>query len=92
VYTCLSIFNFAILKNHKSRSDKVAISEISCDGDGLKLAKEFNTMLPGQVPLVMEVGEAAEQGNNIFSQTNKHIVEAFEKIAELIISKAEVKP
>ena len=60
-------------------------------GGGLKLAKEFNTILLGQVPLLMEVGEAAEQGKSIFSQTNKQVVEAFEKIAELIISKAEVK-
>jgi ATP-binding protein involved in chromosome partitioning len=61
-------------------------------GGGLKLAKEFNTMLLGQVPLVMEVGEAAEQGLSVFSQTNKQVVEAFEKIAELLISKVENKP
>ena len=60
-------------------------------GGGLKLAKEFNTILLGQIPLVIEVGEAAEEGKSIFNQSDKRIVDAFEKIAELIISKAEVK-
>jgi len=60
-------------------------------GGGHKLALEFDTWLLGQIPLVMEVGEAAEQGKSIFSQTNKQVIEAFEKIADLIISKTEVK-
>lgn len=60
-------------------------------GGGHKLALEFDTWLLGQIPLVMEVGEAAEQGKSIFSQTNKQVVEAFEKIAELISSKTKVK-
>lgn len=60
-------------------------------GGGHKLALEFNTWLLGQIPLVMEVGEAAEQGKSIFSQTNKQVVELFEKITELLISKVEIK-
>ena len=52
---------------------------------------EYDTFLLGQIPLVMEVGEAAEKGLSIFSQTNKLVVESFEKIAELIISKTEIK-
>jgi ATP-binding protein involved in chromosome partitioning len=60
-------------------------------GGGHKLAVEFDTWLLGQIPLVMEVGEAAEKGLSIFSQTNKLVVESFEKIAELIISKTEIK-
>ncbi len=60
-------------------------------GGGLKLAKEFDTVLLGQIPLVSEVGEAAEQGLSVFSQTNKQVVEAFEKIAELVISRIENK-
>ncbi len=55
-------------------------------GGGLKMAKEFNTKLLGQIPLVMEVGEAAEQGKSVFSQRNNTVVKAFEKIAEAIIS------
>jgi ATP-binding protein involved in chromosome partitioning len=58
-------------------------------GGGLKLAKEFDTVLLGQIPLVVEVGEAAEQGLSIFSQGNKTVVEAFENIAGLIVSKTE---
>ena len=58
-------------------------------GGGLKLAKEFNTVLLGQIPLVMEVGESAEQGLSVFSQNNKVVATAFEQIAELIISKIQ---
>lgn len=54
---------------------------------GLKLANEFDTVLLGQIPLVMEVGEAAEKGLSVFSQSNKGAVTAFEKIAEQIIEK-----
>jgi ATP-binding protein involved in chromosome partitioning len=60
-------------------------------GGGHKLAIEYNTFLLGQIPLVMEVGEAAEKGLSIFSQTNKLVVKSFEKIAELIMSKTEIK-
>jgi len=56
-------------------------------GGGEKIAAEFNTKLIGQIPLVMEVGEAAEKGLSVFSQSNKPAVEAFEKIAEQILSK-----
>ncbi len=56
-------------------------------GGGLKMAKEFDTELLGQIPLVMEVGEAAEKGLSVFSQKNKSVVNAFEQIAEKIISK-----
>jgi len=58
-------------------------------GGGMKLAKEFNTDLLGQIPLVMEVGEAAEQGLSVFSQKNKSVVTAFEQIAETIVAKTE---
>jgi ATP-binding protein involved in chromosome partitioning len=60
-------------------------------GGGHKLAIEYDTFLLGQIPLVMEVGEAAEKGLSIFSQTNKLVVESFEKIAEIITSKTEFK-
>mgnify|MGYP001181864851 FL=1 len=55
-------------------------------GGGLTLAKEFDTQLLGQIPLVMEVGESAEQGLSVFSQKNKKVVDAFEQIAEKIIN------
>jgi ATP-binding protein involved in chromosome partitioning len=59
-------------------------------GGGLKLAKEFNTTLLGQIPLVMEVGEYAEKGLSVFSQHNKTVVEAFEQIAEQVLLRTEV--
>ncbi len=55
-------------------------------GGGLKLAQEFDTKLLGQIPLVMEVGESAEQGLSVFSQKNQIVVTAFEQIAEKVIS------
>lgn len=60
-------------------------------GGGFKLAKEFNTTLLEQIPLVLEVGEAAEKGLSIFSQKNKSVVTAFEQIAEKVISNTEDK-
>jgi len=56
-------------------------------GGGLKLAKEFDTVLLGQIPLVLELGEAADKGLSVFSQKNKSVVTAFENIAALIVSK-----
>jgi len=50
-------------------------------GGGLRLAKEFDTVLLGQIPLVLELGEAAEQGLSVFSQKNKSVATAFENIA-----------
>ena len=58
-------------------------------GGGLQLAKEFDTILLGQIPLVMEVGEAAEKGLSVFSQNNKPVVRAFEEMASNIISRTE---
>jgi ATP-binding protein involved in chromosome partitioning len=60
-------------------------------GGGLKLAKEFDTILLGQIPLVLELGEAAEKGLSAFSQKNKSVVTAFEQISEMIISRTENK-
>jgi ATP-binding protein involved in chromosome partitioning len=60
-------------------------------GGGLTLANEFDTILLGQIPLVMEVGEAADKGLSIFSQKNKSVVTAFEQITEKIISRIEDK-
>lgn len=59
------------------------------EGGGQKIALEFNTTLLGQIPLVMEVGEAAENGLSVFSQKNRSVVESFEKISEILISESE---
>ncbi|MBU0765773.1 MAG: Mrp/NBP35 family ATP-binding protein [Bacteroidetes bacterium] len=53
---------------------------------GARIAKEFNTRLLGQIPLIMEVGEAAEKGESVFSQSDKTVITAFERITEMIVS------
>lgn len=60
-------------------------------GGGHRMAKEFDTMLLGQIPLVMEVGEAAENGLSIYSQKNTSVVTAFENIAEMLIKRVPVR-
>jgi len=52
---------------------------------GAKIAAEINAPLLGQIPLVMEVGEAAENGKSVYSQHNTAVIDAFEKIAERLI-------
>jgi len=60
-------------------------------GGGRKLAGEFDTRLLCQVPLVAEVGSAAEEGRNVFHQSDKTVVEAFEILAEQILTITEQK-
>ena len=54
-------------------------------GGGQKIASEYSTQLLGQLPLVIEVGEAAEHGKSVFNQSNKEIVTVFESIAGKLI-------
>jgi ATP-binding protein involved in chromosome partitioning len=54
-------------------------------GGGQKIASEYHTQLLGQIPLVLEVGEAAERGKSVFSQNNKEVVTEFENIARKLI-------
>lgn len=46
------------------------------------LAKELKTKLIGQVPLVAEVGEAADKGLSIYDQPDQNVISAFEEIIE----------
>jgi len=55
-------------------------------GGGRKLAKEFDTTLLGQIPLVLEIGEAAESGLSVHNQSNREVITAFEKITELVLA------
>jgi len=55
-------------------------------GGGQKIADEFNTRLLGQIPLVAEIGEAADQGRSVFNQSYTAIAETFEVISGEIIS------
>ncbi|MBP7496276.1 MAG: Mrp/NBP35 family ATP-binding protein [Bacteroidales bacterium] len=60
-------------------------------GGGHRLAAEFDTLLLGQIPLIMEVGEAAEQGKTVFAQDNTTVINNFEKITELMIESNKLK-
>jgi ATP-binding protein involved in chromosome partitioning len=55
-------------------------------GGGQKIANEYKSVLLGQIPLVMEIGEAAEHGKSVFSATSKPAIEAFEKISGNLLS------
>jgi ATP-binding protein involved in chromosome partitioning len=59
-------------------------------GGGERLASELETKLLGQVPLVMEIGEAAEKGITIYNQKNKTVLSTFDNIVNEVI-KDEVK-
>jgi ATP-binding protein involved in chromosome partitioning len=54
-------------------------------GGGELLAKELNSKLLGQIPLVAEVGEAADKGLSVFSQPDKNVVSVFEEIVAQIL-------
>jgi ATP-binding protein involved in chromosome partitioning len=58
-------------------------------GGGRAMTKEFDTFLLGQIPLVMEAGEAAEKGLSVFSLSNKPIIDAFENITEQVVKRVE---
>jgi ATP-binding protein involved in chromosome partitioning len=54
-------------------------------GGGERLANELGTKLLGQVPFVMEVGEAAEKGITIYNQKDKNVLNAFDNIISEVI-------
>ena len=56
------------------------------EGGGKKLAQELDTQLLGQIPLVIEVAEAAEEGLSVFAQGNPEVIKAFDKVCERIIN------
>lgn len=54
-------------------------------GGGALLATEVNSILLGQIPLVAEVGEAAEKGLSIYNQSDMAVISTFEKISEQLV-------
>jgi ATP-binding protein involved in chromosome partitioning len=56
-------------------------------GGGLLLASETNTPLLGQIPLVAELGEAAEKGLSVYNQPDTAAAKAFDDIVELMLGK-----
>ncbi|MDD2550848.1 MAG: Mrp/NBP35 family ATP-binding protein [Bacteroidales bacterium] len=59
-------------------------------GGGERLANELGVPLIGQIPLIAEVGEAADKGLSVYSQSNPAAVEAFDKIVETFIQMVTV--
>lgn len=55
-------------------------------GGGERLAKELNVPLIGQIPLIAEVGEAAEKGFSVFNQEDKSAIKAFESIVDRVVN------
>jgi len=56
-------------------------------GGGAKLAQELNVPLIGQIPLIAEVGEAADKGLSVYSQGNGEVIEAFDRIVSALQGK-----
>lgn len=54
-------------------------------GGGEALARETGSKLLGQIPLVAELGEAAENGQSVFGQTNPLLISTFENIAAKMV-------
>lgn len=58
---------------------------------GKNLSNELGTPLLAQVPLIKEVGEAAEQGENYSHLKNEDLNLIFDKLAESVIQIVPVK-
>ncbi|MDX9848560.1 MAG: Mrp/NBP35 family ATP-binding protein [Tenuifilaceae bacterium] len=56
-------------------------------GGGERLANELGVPLLGQIPLIAEVGEAADKGLSVFSQSEKVPADTFDSLALDLISK-----
>jgi ATP-binding protein involved in chromosome partitioning len=54
-------------------------------GGGALLAKEYNTKLLCQIPLVAEVGDAADKGKSIFNQEDQLLVNDFLKMTDALV-------
>lgn len=58
---------------------------------GKNLSYELSTPLLAQVPLIKEIGEAAEQGENYFNLKNEELIQIFDKLAESVTEIVPVK-
>lgn len=61
------------------------------EGGGNKLARELNTSVLGQIPLMMEIREGSDKGLTIYNQTDETIMEAFDSISKTINEMIQVK-
>jgi ATP-binding protein involved in chromosome partitioning len=56
-------------------------------GGGAKLAAEIPCQLLAQIPIIMDIGEAAEQGKSIFEPAVKQAAAIFDELAEKIANR-----
>ena len=59
-------------------------------GGGERLANELGVPLVGKIPLIAEVGEAADKGLSVYSQSDVAAVEAFDKIVDSLTELVKV--
>jgi len=59
------------------------------EGGGERLANELSVEVVGQIPLIAEVGEAADKGLSVYNQSSKVAVNAFDRIVENFIGKIQ---
>lgn len=60
-------------------------------GGGQKIADELDIPLIGQIPLVVEIGEAAEKGLSVFSHSDSLTSQEFDKIVNHLIPEFHTK-
>lgn len=57
------------------------------EGGGTKLAEETESELLGQLPLVAELGKAADNGMNVYLTNDTILAKKFDEIAEKVVEK-----
>lgn len=61
------------------------------EGGGKKLAKMSNSMLLGQVPIVMDVREGGDRGEPVVTNDNASVSEAFMAIAKNVVRQTNIR-
>jgi ATP-binding protein involved in chromosome partitioning len=61
------------------------------EGGGKRLADELHVPILGQIPLIAEVGDAADKGLSVYSQTEKIAVDAFDRIVDMLTEVIEIR-
>ncbi len=54
---------------------------------GAKLAGEFKVPMLSQIPMVIEIGENADQGLSVYQQNNKAVIDAFEILVHALVER-----
>ena len=60
-------------------------------GGGKKLAKEANTVLLGQIPIVQGIREGGDKGQPAVLGDNKLVIEAFSEVAKNVLRQVSLR-